>query len=302
MASTIQRMGRQLIEWPRVLLSAKPDAGKLYDLIGDKCLRSLDDVPIANMGYWRDVDVRQPNALDCATRALFELVCMTGEISDKDERVIDIGCGFGTNAIHCARNFHPKRITGVNISSVQIEIGERLVAEAQLQDRIDFVEASATSMPFPTSSVDKILSIEAAFHFDTRQDFFEDALRILRPGGLLALADLVVPPPRNPSQRFHLSGLRRSQQIPAANTYGIDEYATKLEATGFEILEAESIREDVCLPFRRYQTARPIRTQIRDTLRFNIFYVISAAQFLLYPWDYLRVKARKPTESHEWSG
>jgi cyclopropane fatty-acyl-phospholipid synthase-like methyltransferase len=296
MTSTIHRMGRQLIEWPRVLLSAKADAAKLYDLIGDKCLRFSDDVPIANMGYWREVDVRQRDALDCATRALFQLVCVTGEVSDKDEQVIDVGCGFGTNAIHCARNFHPKRITGVNVSSVQIEIGERLVAEAQLQDRIDFVEASATSMPFPTGSADKILSIEAAFHFNTREDFFEDAHRILRPGGLLALADLVVPPPRNPWERLHLSGVRRSQQIPAANTYGIDDYVAKLEAAGFEILEAESIRGDVCLPFKKYQTARPVRTQIRDTLRFNILYVIAGVQFFLYPWDYLRVKARKRTE------
>lgn len=297
MASTIQRMGRQLIEWPRVLLSAKADPGKLYDLIGDKCLRSPDDVPIANMGYWRDVDVRQPNALDCATRALFELACMTGEISDKDERVFDIGCGFGTNAIHCARRFHPKRITGVNISSVQIEIAERLVAEARLQDRIDFVEASATSMPFPTSSVDKILSVEAAFHFNAREDFFEEAHRILRPGGLLALADLVVPPPRNLWERLLLSSVRRSQQIPAANTYGIDDYVAKLEAAGFGILEAESIREDVWLSFRRYQKARPVRTRIRDTMRYNILYVIAGVQLFLYPLDYLRVKARKPTES-----
>jgi ubiquinone/menaquinone biosynthesis C-methylase UbiE len=293
MTSTIQRMGRRLIEWPRILLSAKADAAKLYDLMGDKCLRSPDDVPIVNMGYWREVDVYQPNALDCATRALFQLVCVTGEVSGKDERVIDVGCGFGTNCIHCARNFQPRQITGVNVSSVQIEIGERLVGEAQLQDRIDFVEASATSMPFSASSADKILSIESAFHFNTREEFFQDAHRILRPGGLLAMADLVVPPPRNPWQRLHLSGARRSQQIPAANTYGIDDYVAKLEAAGFEILEAESIRGDVCLPFKRYQTARPVRAQIRETMRFNILYVIAGAQFFLYPWDYLLVKARK---------
>ena len=183
------------------------------------------------MGYWKDVQPDSPAAADLATDAFFDLICQTAEINSDDQVVLDVGCGYGTNALYCIRHFQPHHVIGLNLSQVQLKIGQQLVTEAKLADKITLSRGSATDIPLPDGSVDKIVCIEAASHFNTREHFFQEAYRVLRPNGLLVLADYVIPPPEGVLQKTFLDTALHFLLLPQANVYNQPDYLTKLETS-----------------------------------------------------------------------
>ena len=156
-------------------------------------------------------------------------------------------------------------------------------------EKIDFVVADATQrLPFEDESVDKVVTTEAMFHFDPRSQFFEEAHRILKPGGTFGFVDLVVLPSRNCFHRFILNCMTWSGLLmPESNTYSAEQYYRLLEKSGFSIVEKESIMKDVVPPYLKYNVCSRwywYALQPECLLSFG---------FMVYPFDYIRVRAIK---------
>jgi len=203
-----------------------------------------------NLGYWPEA-----RTIDEACEAMVELVGQTAGITSDDE-VVDVGFGFAEQDIYWTRRFAPRRITGVNITPEQVRLARARVRELGLEERIDLREGSATSTGLPDACCDVVTALECAFHFDTRELFFAEAARLLRPGGRLVLADSIpigpVPDPwRNPLRALLFDIARAALSVPRANVYPRDVYAAKLAAAGFESVKVESIRDQVFPGWRR---------------------------------------------------
>jgi MPBQ/MSBQ methyltransferase len=99
--------------------------------------------------------------------------------------LLDVGCGIGGSSRILARDYHFE-VTGVTISPEQVKRAQELTppnvnAKFQVDD--------ALALSFPDQSFDVVWSVEAGPHMPDKALFAKELLRVLKPGGILVVAD-----------------------------------------------------------------------------------------------------------------
>ncbi len=146
-----------------------------YDLGNDLYEAMLDKRMVYTCGYWKDA-----TNLDEAQEAKLDLVCRKIGLK-KGDRILDIGCGWGSFAKFAAEKYGAK-VVGVTISKEQVELAKErckgLEVEIRLQDYRDVNE-----------QFDHIISLGMFEHvgYKNYREYFEVANRCLKDGGLFLL-------------------------------------------------------------------------------------------------------------------
>jgi cyclopropane-fatty-acyl-phospholipid synthase len=150
-----------------------------YDVSNEFFALFLDD----SMTYSCAFFSRGADTLEEAQEAKLELVCRKLGLQP-GERVLDVGCGWGSFAIHAATR-HGVSVLGITLSEPQAGLARRRVAELGLEDRIEIRVADYRALE--EAPFDAVTSIGMVEHVGASQiDVYARRLAdLLRPGGRL---------------------------------------------------------------------------------------------------------------------
>jgi len=175
-----------------------------------------------NYGYWEEGVNNTNEACENLMEKLLSF------IPDKRGNILDVACGKGATTRYLLKYYGSQHITGINISEVQLETAKMNAPGCT------FLVMNATNLEFNDSSFDAIICVEAAFHFHTREKFFNEAHRVLKPSGYLVLSDILM----------NMEGEKRRRFRTEENyVKDLEEYGKVLRKVGFQKVEVVDATE-----------------------------------------------------------
>lgn len=185
----------------------------------------------ANFGYWKNTS-DYPTA--CKTLAI-----LLGKKAELEQglKILDLGFGCGDQFFVWKEEFSVdlSDLTGVNASSVQVEFAKNLIDfRDHSSPKLICAPIEEAIVSFTHQSFDRILCLDSAVFFADRKEFCEQAFRILKPGGVLVSAELIL---KNSKLGFFDSWLRDRicalSSIPKKNRVTTDSLSQILKSSGF---------------------------------------------------------------------
>jgi arsenite methyltransferase len=155
------------------------------------------------------------------------------------ETVLDLGCGGGIDVILAAGQVGPAgRVYGVDMTLEMVELARANAATAGAGN-VEILRATIEDLPLPSESVDAVLSNCAINLSVDKARVLAEAARVLRPGGRLAVSDVVADPELDEAARTDMQWWTGC----IAGALTADEYRKHLTVAGFvDITIVESHR------------------------------------------------------------
>ena len=98
-------------------------------------------------------------------------------------RIIDLGTGPGDNPILIAKQRADAEILGIDAAQTMLDVAQRKVATAGLEQRIRFEQADVKALPYPDASFDGVVCSEVLEHIHDYRGVLAEIHRVLKPGG-----------------------------------------------------------------------------------------------------------------------
>lgn len=207
------------------LLSALVAAGKDPDQLRPEDLAPVDEFHIGGRK---------------ATQELARKLVLTPQM-----QVLDLGCGIGGASRHLARAYGC-RVTGLDLSQEYCRAAEMLTRRLGLGGSVGFRQGNALHMPFADGSFDLVWTQHASMNIADKAGLYREILRVLRPGGHLALYDVLAGP--GGDVHFPVPWARESS---CSHLIPPGKLRATLEELGFEILCWRDVTETGREWFRR---------------------------------------------------
>jgi cyclopropane-fatty-acyl-phospholipid synthase len=213
-----------------------------YDVSNDFYRLVLGETMTYSCAHFETPDM----SLEDAQESKHELVCQKLGLRP-GARLLDVGCGWGTMAMHAARH-HGARAVAITISERQAALAAQRVAEAGLESQVEIRQQDYRDVS--DGPYDAISSIGMFEHVGLSRlaEYLGDLYRLLRPEGRLLNHGISRPGP---------SGLARTSFInryvfPDGELHEVGTVVSAAQAEHFEVRDVESLREHYAKTLRRW--------------------------------------------------
>jgi len=156
-----------------VILKALADAGKDVEHLTPEDLAPIDEFHVRGR------------------QATLELARAAALVAGM--RVLDVGSGLGGPSRAIAREFGC-RVTGVDLTDEYCRVATLLAERSGLAHLVSYRQGDALDLPFPDASFDVVWTQHVAMNIQDKAALYREMGRVLRPGGALALYDVLAGP------------------------------------------------------------------------------------------------------------
>ena len=213
-----------------------------YDRSNEFYAQFLDRRMVYSEAYFEDPS----DSLEQAQVQKLDQICRD-LVLRPDERLLDVGCGWGGLLCHAAERFGTKAY-GCTLSKEQVSFVERRIRREGLEGR---VTAELRDYRDLTGEFDKIASIGMCEHVGRRRlgEYFRKMYALLRPGGLFVNRGIVVP---RGSRKGADSLFIEKHVFPGGELVHLDEVVREGERAGFGVTGCRDERTHYGLTCRRW--------------------------------------------------
>ena len=173
----------------------------------------------------------------------------------KGDKVLDLCSGFGTSLRFLAKKFGIEG-HGLDISPYMVEQATRRTRAEGLDGQITYRQGSVYQAPWPDNSFDVVWGEDAWCYLDSKEGLIKEAVRVLKPGGVIAFSDWMTGPSRlsaGEAERIH-----GFMKFPY--TESLRSYEGLLKKYGMRVISSEDLCEQFANSMDLY--LRMIREQL----------------------------------------
>lgn len=152
---------------------------------------------------------------------------------DRCHKVLDFGCGYGSDLITLAQKYPHLELNGYTIASQQAQVGTKKIAAHGLQDRVKIFNRNSALDAFP-DRYDLFFGFEVAHHIKNKKDLFSNIGDHLNDTGYLVLADFIS------HQSFTIEHEETSSYFITK-----DEWVEQLSSQQMQIVECIDISQEI---------------------------------------------------------
>lgn len=164
--------------------------------------------------------------------------------------VLDVGCGDGQNSCSLAEEF-ACRLTGISTGLQGVEAARRVSRARGLSQRVTFLHRDGMDNGFPDASFDRVWVMQSSHFMLDKRRLLDECVRVLRPGGRVALADIMLrsPLPMTEVIRHRDDFLLLHRVFGRAKMESLPAYHSLAQASGLRVDVLEDVSAETAPTF-----------------------------------------------------
>jgi cyclopropane-fatty-acyl-phospholipid synthase len=162
------------------------------------------------------------------------------------ERVLDVGCGWGSNLLYLAEHTDGE-LHGITLSPQQRAFALNRAEQLGVSDRVRIDTLHVEDLDLEPQSLDAVLFVGSVVHMHNRQDIYERVARALKPGGRLLISDCFFPREQRSDRDSSATNYIFFEALGYCRLLSLSEELAIIEGAGLDIARVEDLTSSYVL-------------------------------------------------------